>query len=48
MNRDLAWNNYKCPYTDDKCDKESCEGCEVEERERKWVDEIDEGENDNE
>lgn len=44
MNSDLAWNNFKCPYTDKPCEKDCCEGCEIEEDERKWLSGIDEGE----
>lgn len=44
MNNDLKWNNGKCPYTDEMCNMETCEDCEIENRERRWTQDIDEGE----
>jgi hypothetical protein len=32
--------NYKCPYTDEHCDDWACEVCEVEEEERRWMEEM--------
>ena len=33
--------NYRCPYTDDPCRDFLCEDCEIEAREREWMQEID-------
>ena len=33
--------NYKCPFTDDPCFDFQCDGCPVEEEERRWMEELD-------
>ena len=36
--------SYKCPYTDKPCYDWNCEVCEVEEEERRWMEEMEDSE----